>query len=148
MWTMDYHDFVGEVQNRLELPGTDEAVRAIRAVPTTLGERIQEGEASNLAGPLPTEIDRYLIEAESGQQFGFDEFVSRVPERARLDEDGDGQAGAVYYVRDVLALLADVVPGEVFEEVRENVPDDEGFEQFFELVGVDEAFEETPNRGN
>ncbi|WP_455429877.1 DUF2267 domain-containing protein [Natronococcus zhouii] len=29
------------------------AVRATRAVLTTLGERVQEGEASNLAGPLP-----------------------------------------------------------------------------------------------
>ena len=145
---MDYHDFVGEVQNRLELSGMGEAVRATRAVLTTLGERIQEGEASDLAGPLPMEIDRYLIEADSGQQFGYDEFVDRVAERAGLEEGDDGRAEAVYYVQAVVALLAELVTGGEFEEVRENLPADEDFEQFFELVGVEEPFEETPNRGN
>lgn len=144
---MDYHEFVGEVQHRLELPGMGEAVRAIRAVLTTLGERVQEGEASNLAGPLPMEIDRYLLDAESGQQFDFDEFVSRVTERARLEDD-DGRAEAVYYVQAIFALLADVVPRSEFEEVREEFPTDEDYDQFFELIGVDEAFEDQPDRGN
>ena len=145
---MDYHDFVGEVQNRLELPGMGEAVRATRAVLTTLGERIQEGEAADLAGPLPMEVDRYLLEAESGQQFGYDEFVDRVAERADLEDGDDGRGEAVYYVQAVVALLAELVPGGELEEVRENLPGDEDFEQFFELVGVEEAFEETPDRGN
>lgn len=145
---MDYHDFVGEVQNRLELPGTGEAVRATRAVLTTLGERLQSGEASDLAGPLPMEIDRYLTEAESGQQFGSDEFLDRIAERAALEDGDDGRAEAVYYVQAVLALLAELVPGGEFEEVRENLPQGEGFDRFFELVGVEEPFEEAPNRGN
>lgn len=138
---MDYHDFVGEVQQRLELPGMGEAVRAIRAVLTTLGERLQAGEASNLAGPLPMEIDRYLHEASSGQRFGFDEFVSRVAERAALGDDEEGRPTAVYYTQAILALLAEVVPGSEFEQVREGFPEGEGFDQLFELVGVDEAFE-------
>lgn len=145
---MDYHEFVGEVQHRLELPGMGEAVRAIRAVLTTLGERIQEGEASNLAGPLPMEIDRYLLDAESGQQFDFDEFVSRVTERAGLEDDEDGRPEAVYCVQAIFALLADVIPGSEFEEVREGFPEDEDYDQFFELVGVEEAFKEQPDRGN
>lgn len=145
---MEYHEFVGEVQHRLELPGMGEAVRANRAVLTTLGERIQEGEASNLAGPLPMEIDRYLLDAESGQQFDFDEFVDRVAARAALQEGDDGRAEAVYYVQAIVALLADQVPGSEFEEVREGFPEDEDFDQFFELVGVDEAFEGEMDRGN
>lgn len=145
---MEYHEFVGEVQHRLELPGMGEAVRAIRAVLTTLGERIQEGEASNLAGPLPMEIDRYVLEAESGQQFGFDEFVDRVTERAALEEGDDGRGEAVYYVQAIFALLADVVPGGEFEDVRDGFPEDEDYDQFFELVGVEEAFEEGKDRGN
>ena len=139
---MQYHEFVGEVQQRLELPGMGEAVRAIRAVLTTLGERIHEGEATNLAGPLPMEIDRYLIEAESGQQFDFDEFVSRVAQRAELGDDEDGRPEAVYYVQAIFALLEEVVPGSEFEVVRENFPEDENFDTFFELVGVEEAFAE------
>lgn len=138
---MDYHEFVGEVQQRLELPGMGEAVRATRAVLTTLGERIQEGEASNLAGALPMEIDRYLLDADSGQRFGFDEFVSRVAVRAELGDDEDGRPEAVYYAQAVLALLADLVPGSEFQEVREGFPEGEGYDELFELVGVDEAFE-------
>jgi len=38
---MNFEEFTGQVQNRLELPGTGEAVRAVRATLTTLGERIQ-----------------------------------------------------------------------------------------------------------
>lgn len=145
---MDYHEFVGEVQHRLELPGMGEAVRAIRAVLTTLGERIQEGEASNLAGTLPIEIDRYLLKAESGQRFGFDEFVSRVAKRAALEDDEDGRPEAVYYIQAIFALLADIVPGSEIEEVREGFPDNEDYDQFFELIGIEAAFEEGKDRGN
>lgn len=138
---MDYHEFVGEVQQRLELPGMGEAVRAIRAVLTTLGERIQEGEASNLAGALPMEIDYYLLEAESGERFDFDEFVSRVAQRSELGDDEDGRPEAVYYTQAIFALLSDIVPGREFQEVREGFPEDDGYDELFELVGVDEAFE-------
>ncbi len=78
---MDYSDFIGQVQHRLQLGKQGQAVRAIRATLTTLGERLQEGEAKDLAGPLPMEIDWYLLQADSGQRFHFDEFVSRVAER-------------------------------------------------------------------
>lgn len=145
---MDFHEFVGEVQNRLELPGTGEAVRATRAVLTTLGERLPAGEASNLAGPLPMEVDRFLLAADSGQRFGSEEFVSRVVERAGLPDDEDGRSEAVYYVQAVFALLDSVVPGEEFDEVRESLPEDGTFDAFFELVGVDEAFEGASARGS
>ena len=82
---MKYKEFVGQVQNRLELAELGEAVRATRAVLTTLGERLQEGEANDLAGSLPMEIDRYLTEAESGQRFDFAEFVDRVAEREGIE---------------------------------------------------------------
>lgn len=145
-YRMDYHEFVGEVQHRLELPGMGEAVRAIRAVLTTLDERIQDGEASDLAGPLPIEIDRYLLEAESDQRFDFDKFISRVVERAALGDDEDSRSEAVYYVQAIFALLADIVPGNEFEEVQNEFPGDDDYDQLFELVGVEEAFEEGRDR--
>lgn len=145
---MDYHDFVGEVQNRLELPGLGEAVRATRAVLTTLGERIPEGEASNLAGALPMEIDRYLLEADSGQRFDFDEFVDRVADRAALGDDEDARSEAVFYTQAIFALLADVAPGSEFEDVHNSFPADENYETLFELVGVEEAFKEDEQQSN
>jgi len=43
--------FIGQVQHRLEYGQFGHAVRTTRAVLTTLGERIQEGEATDLASP-------------------------------------------------------------------------------------------------
>lgn len=103
---MDFSDFTGEVQHRLELGTQGEAVRATRAVLSTLGERIQEGEATDLASPLPQEIDYYVVSVDHGQRFDHDEFVSRVAERAEVDE-----ADAAFYGQALVALLAECVPG-------------------------------------
>lgn len=46
---MNYDQFIGQVQSRLSLAGTGEAVRAIRGTLTTLGERVQADEAQDLA---------------------------------------------------------------------------------------------------
>jgi len=46
---MNFDEFTGQVQHRLELAETGEAVRAIRATLSTLGERIPEGNAEDLA---------------------------------------------------------------------------------------------------
>ncbi|WP_455429864.1 hypothetical protein [Natronococcus zhouii] len=48
----------------------------------------------------------------------------------------------------IFALLAEIVSGSEFEEVRENFPEDEDHDQFFELAGVESAFEEGKDRGN
>ena len=45
---MNFDGFTGQVHHRLELPGTAEALRAIRATSMTLGQRIQEGEVDDL----------------------------------------------------------------------------------------------------
>jgi len=79
---MNYKKFIGQVQHRLEYGQFGHAVRTTQAVLTTLGERIQEGEATDLASPLPMEIDRYLTEAEHGQRFGLSG-VSRPGRRTR-----------------------------------------------------------------
>jgi uncharacterized protein (DUF2267 family) len=78
-----------------------EAVRATRVTLQTLGERLQAGEATDLAGPLPIEIDYYLATADHGQRFDDDEFLALV------------------------SLLAEVVSGREIEQVRNQLPDDE-----------------------
>lgn len=75
---MNYKEFVGQVQHRLELAEMGTAVLATRATLTTLGERLQEGEATDVASPLPSEIGRYVSEAEWGQRFDYDDFPGRV----------------------------------------------------------------------
>jgi uncharacterized protein (DUF2267 family) len=132
---MNFDQFTGQVQNRLELPGTGEAVRAIRATLTTLGERLQAGEAEDLAGSLPMEVDFYLTGAvrDHGQRFDWGEFVDRVREREGATDRRAG-ADAAYHARVVVALMADVVaPGEM-RQIRSQLPADEGWDQLFELV--------------
>ena len=131
---MQYNDFMGEVQHRLGLGTLGEAVRATRAVLTTLGEHLQAGEASDLAGPLPMEVDYYLEAADSGQRFDYDEFVDRVGERASVDESEAG-----YYGRIVVGLVSEHVPAGEIEQVRAQLPDD--FDDLFQLVDAEEVEE-------
>ncbi|MFT4882935.1 MAG: hypothetical protein ACI8U4_000432 [Natronomonas sp.] len=124
---MEYSDFTGEVQHRLELGTQGEAVRATRAVLTTIGERLQEGEATDLAAPLPMEIDYYLLSADHGQRFDFDEFVDRVADRAVVDE-----GEAAFYAQAIVDLLADTVPGGEIDDLKSQLPDD--YEALFEIA--------------
>lgn len=124
---MNYEDFLGEIQHRLELSSQGEAARASRAVLTTLGERLDAGEASDLAAPLPMEIDRYLTAAESGQQFSYDEFVGRVAERAELEE-----SEAAFYAKAVVSLVNELAAGGEMADVQAQLPDE--FGDLFELA--------------
>lgn len=128
---MNFSEFVGQLQHRLELAEEGRAVRAARATLSTLGERITEGEANDLASPLPMEIDRFLREAESGQRFDFDEFVDRVAEREEVE-----RSDAVYHAKVVLALVGEVTPGNEMNQVRGQLPEE--FDPLFELVDANE----------
>ena len=122
---MNYKEFVGQVQHRLEYAQFGQAVRASRAVLTTLGERLQEGEATDLASPLPMEIDRYLRDADHGQRFDYQEFLDRVADREGVD-----RSDANYHAQQILAVVGEVVPPGNVEKVRDQLPED--FEPLFE----------------
>ncbi len=127
---MNYKEFVGQIHHRLEYGQFGHAVRAARATLTTLGERLPEGEATDLASPLPMEIDRYLTTAEHGQRFDYHEFLDRVAEREGVD-----RADANYHAQQVLAVVAEVVPPGNIEKARNNLPED--YEPLFELIDVE-----------
>lgn len=135
---MNFDRFTGQVQNRIELPGTGEALRAIRATLTTLGERLQAGEADDLAASLPMEIDFYLTGAveEHGQHFDWDEFLDRVAEREGTAGPID-RADAAYHARVVVALVAEVVTPSEIRQVRAQLPADEDWDQLFQLVDLE-----------
>lgn len=124
---MQYNEFIGQVQHRLELGQFGLAVRATRAVLSTLGERLHEGEATDLASPLPMEIDRFLADGEHGQRFDYHEFLDRVAERGQTD-----RPTANYHAQQVLAVVAEVVPSGNIEKARNGLPDD--FDPLFEAV--------------
>ncbi|WP_436926902.1 DUF2267 domain-containing protein [Halosimplex amylolyticum] len=132
---MNFDKFTGTVQNRLQLPGTGQAVRATRATLTTLGERIQEGEANDLAGPLPMEIDHYLTGAvaEHGQHFEWGEFLDRVAEREGQVAPDD-RADVAHHARTVVAVVAEATPEGQLDQIRDQLPADEGWDSLFELL--------------
>ncbi|MFW5917182.1 MAG: DUF2267 domain-containing protein [Halorubrum sp.] len=131
---MNFDEFTGEVQHRLELPGTGEAVRAIRATLMTLGQRIPEGNAEDLAASLPLEIKWYLTGAvhEHGQRFDWQEFVARVSDIEKADP-----ADAAYHARVIVDVVRSQVPESDFYQLRDLLPESEDTENWgslFELV--------------
>lgn len=48
---MNYDAFLGEVRNRAQLPSREDAVRVTRVTLETLSERLDPGEAGDLAAP-------------------------------------------------------------------------------------------------
>lgn len=131
---MNFDEFTGEVQHRLELPGTGEAVRAIRATLMTLGQRIPEGNADDLAASLPMEIKWYLTGAvhEHSQRFDWQEFVSRVSEI-----EGADRPEAAYHAQVIMDLVGTLVPPSDLQQLRDQLPeseDDENWRKLFTVI--------------
>jgi len=131
---MNFDEFTGTIQHRLELPGTGETVRTIRATLMTLGQRIPEGAAEDLAASLPMEIRWYMTGAvrEHGERFDWREFVDRVSEI-----EGSDPPTASYHAQVVVDLVHTAVPESDFQQLRNQLPeseDDENWRKLFEVV--------------
>ena len=131
---MNFDEFTGQIQHRLELANTGETVRAIRATLMTLGQRIPEGAAEDFAASLPMEIKWYMTGAvhDHGQRFDWREFVSRVSEIEGVDPPE-----AAYHARVVIDLAASVVPPSDLQQLRDQLPeseDDENWRKLFEVI--------------
>jgi len=133
---MNFDEFTGEVQHRLELPGTGEAVRASRATLLTLGQRIPAGNAEDLAASLPMEIKWYLTGAvhEHGQRFDWKEFVARVSEIEGVD-----RPEAAYHAQVIVDLVSTLVPPSDLRQLRDQLPESEGDENWGKLFDVVDA---------
>ena len=133
---MNFDEFTGEVQHRLELPGTGEAVRASRATLMALGQRIPEGNAADLAASLPMEIKWYLTGAvhEHGQRFDWKEFVTRVSEI-----EGADRPEAAYHAQVIVDLVSTLVPASDLQQLRDQLPEREDDENWGKLFAVIDA---------
>jgi uncharacterized protein (DUF2267 family) len=122
---MQHDAFIGQVQQRARLGSRGEAERATRAVLETLGDRIPEGQADNLAAQLPQELGDHLRRTEifggqgTGIRFGLDEFISRVSQRSGFDGPK-----AAYTSRVVLEVVDEAVQGGLMQKVRDDLPGD------------------------
>ncbi|MFP4626288.1 MAG: DUF2267 domain-containing protein [Natronomonas sp.] len=131
---MNFDEFTGTIQHRLELPDSGRTIRTIRATLMTLGQRIPADNAEDLAASLPIEIKWYLTGAvdEHGQRFDWHEFVDRVSDIENVDPPE-----AAYHARVVVDLVESVVPASDFRQLRDMLPeseDDENWRKLFEVV--------------
>lgn len=133
---MNFDEFTGEVQHRLELPGTGETVRAIRATLQTLGERIPEGNAEDFAASLPMEIKWYMTGGvqEHGERFDWQEYIRRVSEITGADPPE-----AAYQAQVIMDLASTLVPPSDLRELRDQLPEDEDDENWRKLFEVIDA---------
>jgi uncharacterized protein (DUF2267 family) len=116
--SIDSEQFLSIVQ---EAAGSsrEEAEQATRATLEVLGERIDSGEARQLAAELPDAVAPWVFTDTPAQRFGLDEFVRRVAEREGADpEVADVHVAAVFTAlrravsRDELADVAAELPRE------------------------------------
>lgn len=116
---------MGQVQSRARLANDGQAERVTRAVLETLGERIPDGLAGNLAAQLPQEVGEHLRryqmfgEAGTGEQFDVPEFVDRVSRRSGLDGPQ-----AAFAIRVVCEVVRDATAGGLMTKVTDSLPDD------------------------
>jgi uncharacterized protein (DUF2267 family) len=94
--SMTQEQFVTTVAHAARI-GFGEAERATEAMLQTLAERIDAGEARNLAAELPDEIAPWLATTTPAARLGIDEFLRRVGEREGVDiETVERHAAAVF----------------------------------------------------
>ena len=118
---MTFDKFMGEVQHKAQLPSTGAALRATQAVLQTLGERLDAGEAKDLASQLPRELGTSLQTEEHAVRMSLDEFFKKVSDRSGAD-----LPAAVYQTRVVFELLQQAVSAGEIADVRAQLPSEWG----------------------
>ncbi|MGN9809269.1 DUF2267 domain-containing protein [Micromonospora sp. BQ11] len=101
---MNDNEFVALVATRSGM-SSEQAAAVTQATLTTLAERIDGGEARDLADHLPGDLRAYAFGgSETAERFGLDVFVARVSGRADLDADQarDGVTAVFDVLRDAL----------------------------------------------
>jgi uncharacterized protein (DUF2267 family) len=103
---------------------------------TTLGQRIPEGNADDLAASLPMEIKWYLTGAvtDHGQRFDWREFVERVSEIEGVDPPE-----AAYHAQVIVDFVETLVPPSDFRQLRDQLPESEDAENWRKLFAVTDA---------
>lgn len=114
---MTFDQFVGQVQHKARLGSTGASVRAIQATLQTLGERLDGGEAKDLAAQLPREFAIYMQQPEHGVRMSLDEFFKKVSEREQ-----ENLPDSVYHARVVMEVLQEAVSDGEIADVQAQLP--------------------------
>ncbi|WP_435178052.1 DUF2267 domain-containing protein [Halorussus sp. AFM4] len=124
---MKRDQFLTEVQERAEFDDDQTANDAAEAVLRTLGERLQAGEADDLAAQLPDGIDEYVATDEA-EQFDFEEFTDRVEERL------DTGVSPKHASQAVASVVVDAASTGELQDVVSEFPRNEGYGELLALA--------------
>lgn len=143
--TMQGDEFLETIRQEASLDSNDAARNVAEATLRTFGERITDGEASDLARTLPAEFEEALTDVSPGEAepFPLEEFTDRVSNRADVDE-----SRVIEYSRAVATALAQDADVKL-DAAREQLPSE--FDVIFEPSGPireDEFLETVQQRTN
>ncbi|MDL5361008.1 DUF2267 domain-containing protein [Halalkalicoccus sp. NIPERK01] len=113
---MEPSEFYTIVRQQANLESAEEAEAAADAVLETFAERLSPGESEEIAERLPDEPAGAIGTDDEGEDFGPEEFRTRVERRAGIDEDLATRA-----TRATVHALEEAA-GEAFTDVREQFP--------------------------
>ncbi len=126
MVTMEYDEFIEEVQAQASFTSHNQAREAVRATLASLGEHISGGQAMKLAAQLPPEIrDDLQQQADSAQAFDLDEFFARISQREETN-----RATAEAHARAVLKTVKQSVEPSQWQDTLAQLPKE--FDSLFE----------------
>jgi len=139
---MRYHELVERVQEQGGLDSRDEAVVAIRATLSSLGECLYRTERRHLASQLPKaakeflheHVDREVTRQESAC-LTLQEFYDRVGARADVT-----RSRAIERARAVAAVLQETLPEGEWEHVISEMP-----KEYHELLAGASSGEAAPS---
>ena len=126
---MQEHEFVSAVKESLDLPDNRSAERAVKATLTVLGQRLEGGEAKDLASQLPGGLADALPNEGSGERFDVDTFYQRIAEQ---EGDGVTVAQARQHARAIAKGLETALTDGEWQNFTSQLPKD-----FQDFLGTD-----------
>ncbi len=120
---MQNHEFLSEVQKKINAASNEEATTATRAVLQTLADHLAGNAPAKLAAQLPAEIGAFITDHKSdpeaeGEGFGVEEFVRRTAERGGANDSETARNQAIA----VLAALRHAISAGEFDKMRGTLP--------------------------
>ncbi|HET7387642.1 MAG TPA: DUF2267 domain-containing protein [Nocardioidaceae bacterium] len=117
---MQYAQIVAAVQQHAPGLSHQEASRLTQATIAVLGERLGGGVSQGLALKLPALLATEIREDDPREEFGVEEFYTRVA--AVSPSSPDTPEGARRQARAVAAALRETLPGREYDALCETLP--------------------------
>jgi uncharacterized protein (DUF2267 family) len=114
---LDYASFIAVVQEEAGGVSYENAQRATVARLETLGERISDGQARDIAQQLPAPLRTVIVDGRAPEAFDVGAFLRRVAEREGVSKDL-----AREHARAVFTALGRPVDGKEIDDMRAQLP--------------------------